>query len=125
MSAETMRRVAMRLMPFLLVCYFISFLDRINVAFAALQMNKAIGLTTAQYGFGAGLFFLTYCLFEVPSNLMLVRVGATLMDRADYVGLGALRNRHGFCCGAALHFIRCGCCLARPKPGSSRAYCSF
>jgi MFS family permease len=64
-------------MPFLLVCYFISFLDRINVAFAALQMNKAVGLTTAQYGFGAGLFFLTYCLFEVPSNLMLVRVGAT------------------------------------------------
>jgi MFS family permease len=75
--AETMRRVAVRFMPFLLVCYFISFLDRINVAFAALQMNKAVGLTTAQYGFGAGLFFLTYCLFEVPSNLMLVRVGAT------------------------------------------------
>jgi MFS transporter, ACS family, tartrate transporter len=76
-SPDTMRRVAFRLMPFLLVCYFISFLDRINVAFAALQMNKAIGLTTAQYGFGAGLFFVTYCLFEVPSNLMLVRVGAT------------------------------------------------
>jgi ACS family tartrate transporter-like MFS transporter len=76
-SPDTIRRVAFRLMPFLLVCYFISFLDRINVAFAALQMNKAIGLTTAQYGFGAGLFFLTYCLFEVPSNLMLVRVGAT------------------------------------------------
>ena len=72
-----MRRVALRLMPFLLLCYFISFLDRINVAFAALQMNKAIGLTTAQYGFGAGLFFLTYCLFEIPSNLMLFRVGAT------------------------------------------------
>jgi len=76
-SPGTMRRVAFRLMPILLVCYFISFLDRINVAFAALQMNKAIGLTTAQYGFGAGLFFLTYCLFEIPSNLMLVRVGAT------------------------------------------------
>jgi MFS transporter, ACS family, tartrate transporter len=75
-SAATMRRVALRLMPFLLLCYFISFLDRINVAFAALQMNKAIGLTTTQYGFGAGLFFLTYCLFEVPSNLMLFRVGA-------------------------------------------------
>jgi sugar phosphate permease len=76
-SPDTIRRVALRLMPFLLLCYFISFLDRINVAFAALQMNKAIGLTTAQYGFGAGLFFLTYCLFEVPSNLMLFRVGAT------------------------------------------------
>ena len=77
LSPDTIRRVALRLMPFLLLCYFISFLDRINVAFAALQMNKTIGLTTAQYGFGAGLFFLTYCVFEVPSNLMLFRVGAT------------------------------------------------
>lgn len=76
-SPETIRRVVLRLMPFLLLCYFISFLDRINVAFAALQMNKAIGLTNAQYGFGAGLFFLTYCLFEVPSNLMLFRFGAS------------------------------------------------
>ena len=77
LSPDTIRRVALRLMPFLLLCYFISFLDRINVAFAALQMNKTIGLTTAQYGFGAGLFFLTYCLFEVPSSLVLFRVGAT------------------------------------------------
>ncbi len=63
-------------MPFLLLCYFISFLDRGNVAFAALQMNKDLGLSGAQYGFGAGLFFLTYCLFEVPSNLILFRLGA-------------------------------------------------
>jgi ACS family tartrate transporter-like MFS transporter len=76
-SRETIRRVAFRLMPFLLLCYFISFLDRINVAFAALQMNKAIGLSNAEYGFGAGLFFLTYCLFEVPSNLLLFRFGAS------------------------------------------------
>jgi ACS family tartrate transporter-like MFS transporter len=76
-SRVTIRRVAFRLMPFLLLCYFISFLDRINVAFAALQMNKAIGLSNAEYGFGAGLFFLTYCLFEVPSNLLLFRFGAS------------------------------------------------
>jgi MFS family permease len=76
-SNETLKLIAWRLMPFLLLCYFISFLDRINVAFAALQMNKAIGLSATQYGFGAGLFFLTYCVFEVPSNLMLYRVGAT------------------------------------------------
>jgi MFS family permease len=76
-SNETLKQIAWRLMPFLLLCYFISFLDRINVAFAALQMNKAIGLSATQYGFGAGLFFLTYCVFEVPSNLMLYRVGAT------------------------------------------------
>ena len=76
-SPDIMRRVSRRLMPFLLLCYFISFLDRINVSFAALQMNKALGLSAAQYGFGAGLFFLTYCLFELPSNLILFRFGAT------------------------------------------------
>jgi sugar phosphate permease len=77
MSPDIVRRVSWRLMPFLLLCYFISFLDRINVSFAALQMNKDLGLSAAQYGFGAGLFFLTYCLFEVPSNLILYRFGAT------------------------------------------------
>ena len=76
-SPDILRRVTMRLMPFLLLCYFVSFLDRGNVSFAALQMNKDLGLSGAQYGFGAGLFFLTYCLFEVPSNLILFRLGAT------------------------------------------------
>jgi ACS family tartrate transporter-like MFS transporter len=76
-SPETIRRVATRLMPFLLLCYFVSFLDRQNVAFAALQMNKDLALTASEYGFGAGLFFLTYCFFEVPSNLILFRLGAT------------------------------------------------
>ena len=73
----TMRRIAMRIVPFLLACYFIAFLDRVNVSFAALQMNRDLGLTPAVYGFGAGLFFLTYCVFEVPSNLLLYRFGAT------------------------------------------------
>jgi MFS family permease len=73
----TMRRVTVRVVPFLLGCYFISFLDRVNVSFAALQMNQDLGLTPAVYGFGAGLFFLTYCVFEVPSNLMLYRFGAS------------------------------------------------
>lgn len=76
-NPEALGRVAWRLMPFLLLCYFISFLDRGNVSFAALQMNKDIGLNASQYGFGAGLFFLTYCLFEAPSNLVLYRFGAT------------------------------------------------
>ncbi len=73
----TMRRVTARIVPFLLACYFISFLDRVNVSFAALQMNKDLGLTPAVYGFGAGLFFLTYCVFEIPSNLLLFRFGAS------------------------------------------------
>jgi MFS family permease len=70
-----MRRITMRIIPFLLGCYFISFLDRVNVAFAALQMNHDLGLTPATYGLGAGLFFLTYCVFEVPSNLLLFKFG--------------------------------------------------
>jgi hypothetical protein len=59
-----------------MVCYFVAYLDRTNVGFAALQMNKALRLTEAQFGFGAGLFFVTYCLCEVPSNLLLFRFGA-------------------------------------------------
>jgi MFS family permease len=72
-----MRRVTTRIIPFLLVCYFISFLDRVNVSFAAIQMNRDLGFSPAVYGFGAGLFFLTYCVFEVPSNLLLYKFGAT------------------------------------------------
>ncbi len=65
-----------RVMPFIMLCYFVAYLDRTNVGFAALQMNKALGLSQAQFGFGAGLFFLTYCLCEIPSNLLLFRFGA-------------------------------------------------
>lgn len=65
-----------RLMPLMIVCYFVAYLDRANVGFAALHMSKDIGLTAAAFGLGAGLFFLTYFLFEIPSNLMLARYGA-------------------------------------------------
>ncbi|HSZ41246.1 MAG TPA: MFS transporter [Trebonia sp.] len=74
---RTMRRVSRRLVPFLIVAYFIAYLDRTNLSFASLEMNKDIGLSSAAFGFGAGIFFLTYFLFEVPSNLMLERVGAS------------------------------------------------
>ena len=63
-------------MPFLFVLYVVCFLDRVNLGFAALQMNRDLGLSPAEYGFGAGIFFLGYVLFEVPSNLILARVGA-------------------------------------------------
>ncbi len=71
-----MRRVAWRILPFLMLCYFVSFLDRVNAGFAALQMNQDLSLTPAVFGFGGGLFFVGYFLFEVPSNLALERVGA-------------------------------------------------
>src|SRR5881396_1632095 len=69
-------KVFRRVVPFLIICYFVSFLDRVNVGFAALQMNQDLGLSATAFGVGAGLFFLTYFLFEVPSNLLLVRFGA-------------------------------------------------
>ncbi|ACL56439.1 MFS transporter [Methylobacterium nodulans] len=76
LEQATMRRVAWRLVPFLCVLYVIAFVDRINVGFAALTMSRDLGLTPAMFGFGAGLFFISYFLFEVPSNLILDRVGA-------------------------------------------------
>lgn len=75
-EAEAFARIRLKLVPFLFVLYVVSYLDRVNVGFAALQMNRDLGLSAAVYGFGAGVFFLSYVLFEVPSNLIMVRVGA-------------------------------------------------
>ena len=71
-------RVSRHLIPFLFLLYILNFLDRVNVGFAALEMNRDLGFGPAVYGFGAGIFFIGYCLFEVPSNLVLYRTGARL-----------------------------------------------
>ena len=76
LETRTVARVTRRLVPFLILCYFVAYLDRVNVGFAALTMNKDLGLTAQAYGIGAGIFFLSYFLFEVPSNLFLERFGA-------------------------------------------------
>lgn len=72
----TLRKVTLRLIPFLFLLYIVAWLDRVNVGFAALQMNSNLGFSSAAFGFGSGVFFLGYCLCEVPSNLILHRVGA-------------------------------------------------
>src|SRR3954466_11018706 len=92
-EAETMRRITWRLLPFFMICYFISYVDRVNAGFAALQMNKDLGLTAAIFGFGGGLFYIAYILFEVPSNLMMEKVGARywiarIMITWGLVGIG-------------------------------------
>jgi ACS family tartrate transporter-like MFS transporter len=74
----TMRCVAWRVLPLLMICYFVAYLDRVNVGFAALTMNKALGFSPAVYGFGSGIFFLGYVLFEVPSNVLLAKLGARI-----------------------------------------------
>jgi MFS transporter, ACS family, tartrate transporter len=73
---DTIAKISMRLVPFLIVCYFVAYLDRVNVGFAALAMNKALGLSATAFALGAGVFFLAYFVFEVPSNLLLERFGA-------------------------------------------------
>jgi MFS family permease len=73
---RTMRRVLRRYVPLLIVCFVVSFLDRVNIGFAALTMNRELGFSETTFGIGAGLFFIGYVIFEVPSNLMLERVGA-------------------------------------------------
>jgi D-galactonate transporter len=70
------RKVAWRLLPFLFVCYICAYLDRVNIGFAKLAMLDALGFSEAVYGFGAGVFFIGYFLFEIPSNLALHRFGA-------------------------------------------------
>ncbi|HET6307940.1 MAG TPA: MFS transporter [Rhodopila sp.] len=76
-EAVVMRRVFWRLMPFLLAAYLVCYIDRVNVGFASLQMNKAVGIDPKTYGLGAGIFFIGYFLLEVPSNLGLEKFGAS------------------------------------------------
>lgn len=73
---RVMRKAFLRLIPFMGLLYFVAFLDRVNIGFAALTMNADLGFSATVYGTGAGIFFIGYFLFEVPSNVMLEKVGA-------------------------------------------------
>src|SRR5258708_16130672 len=75
-ESSTMRKVSWRLLPVIVIAYLIAYIDRTNVAFASLTMNKDIGLSAYAYGSGAGIFFLGYFFFEIPSNVILHKVGA-------------------------------------------------
>jgi len=101
LEARTIRKASARLIPFLIVCYFIAYLDRVNVGFAALTMNKALGLTATMFGFGSGIFFLAYFLFEVPSNLCLDRFGARKWIARIMISWGILSGLTAFIPGIA------------------------
>lgn len=73
--SQTLRKVSLRLLPFLFILYIVSYLDRINLSFAALKMNADLGFSDSEYGFGAGIFFLGYCLFGIPSNHIVEKFG--------------------------------------------------
>ena len=74
----TYRKVTARLLPFCMLCYIVAYLDRVNVGFAKLQMQRDLNMSDAVYGVGAGIFFLGYFIFEIPANMILQRLGARL-----------------------------------------------
>ena len=90
LATATLRKISQRLIPFLFVLYVIAWLDRINVGFAALQMNSDLKFSSAAFGLGSGIFFAGYCLFEVPSNIILERVGARLWIARIMVSWGLI-----------------------------------
>ena len=95
------RKLMWRILPFVMLLYFISFLDRVNVGFAAMTMNKAIGLSPSAFGLGGGLFFVGYFLFEVPSNLILHRLGARIWIARVMISWGIVSIASAFVVGPA------------------------
>jgi len=93
---RTIRKVTWRLLPFLMLCYFVAFLDRVNVGFAHLQMNESLGMSEVAFGFGAGVFFIGYFLVEVPSNILLVRFGARVWLARIMLSWGLVSTAFGF-----------------------------
>jgi ACS family tartrate transporter-like MFS transporter len=85
-------KVRRRLIPFLFLLYIVAYLDRVNVGFAALQMNAALGLSATAFGWGAGIFFLSYVVFEIPSNVILARVGARVWIARIMITWGLLSS---------------------------------
>src|SRR5438309_10792985 len=105
LSEEAERRLsvkcAWRLVPFMALLYLVNFLDRVNVGFAALTMNRDLGFSPSVFGFGAGIFFAGYFLFEIPSNLVLARIGARRWIRVLMAVWGAVSAACAFVDAAA------------------------
>ncbi len=98
-ESSTARKIYWRLLPLAILTYFLCYLDRINVGFAALTMNKDLGLDAATYGMAAGAFFWGYFLFEVPSNLILEKVGARIWIARIMISWGILSGATAFATG--------------------------
>jgi ACS family tartrate transporter-like MFS transporter len=95
-EAATIRKLRIRLLPFLFVLFVVAFIDRINLGFAALTMNRELAITSQQFGFAAGIFFWGYFLFEIPSNIILHKIGARVWIARILITWGAVAMLTGF-----------------------------
>src|SRR5258708_36460523 len=105
LEQRTIAKVSARLLPFLIVCYFAAYMDRVNVGFGAVTMPRDVGLSATAFGFGAGIFFLAYFLFEVPSNLFLERVGARKWIARIMLPWGVISGAMAFVGGGMGFFV--------------------
>ncbi len=105
LASSTYAVVARRLLPLLGLCYFLSYLDRTNVAVAALTMNEDLGISAAAFGLGAGLFFIGYFVFEVPSNLIMYRVGARIWMARIMVTWGIVAGAQALAVGETSFYV--------------------
>src|SRR5215468_1072648 len=96
LQRSTMRKVYLRLLPFAVLCYILAYIDRINVSFAALTMRDDIGMSAATFGFAVGLFYWGYFIFEVPSNVILEKIGARIWIARIMVTWGLLAAATAF-----------------------------
>jgi MFS transporter, ACS family, tartrate transporter len=105
LEARVLRKVTWRIIPFVMLLYFVAFIDRVNIGFASLTMNKDIGLSPAVFGFGAGIFFWGYFLFEVPSNIILDKIGARIWIARVMITWGLVSAAMAFVSGATSFYV--------------------
>jgi MFS transporter, ACS family, tartrate transporter len=105
LEQRTIAKVSRRLVPFLMLCYFVAYLDRVNVGFAALTMNKDLGISATAFGFGAGIFFFSYFIFEVPSNLALEKFGARKWIARIMLSWGVLSGAMALITGESSYYL--------------------
>jgi sugar phosphate permease len=104
-ETRTIHKLRIRIIPFLFLLYIVAYLDRINIGFAALTMNREIGITSQQFGLLVGVFFLGYFLFEIPSNLLLHKIGARIWIARILISWGIVAALTGFVQGASQLYV--------------------
>jgi ACS family tartrate transporter-like MFS transporter len=104
-NTRTIHKLKIRLLPFLFVLYVVAFIDRINIGFAALTMNKELAITSQQFGLIAGIFFIGYVIFEVPSNLLLHKIGARIWIARILLSWGIVAMATGFVQSVAQFYV--------------------